>query len=73
MLEPPDLDGARIWYRRAAEADSTDAMLNLGHLLANRSSRVQIVKFAEQVVERDKAELCSWAVSDRHTALMCSS
>ncbi len=35
-MEPPDLDGARIWYGRAAEAGSTDAMLNLGHLLAKQ-------------------------------------
>lgn len=34
--EPPDLEGARHWYEQAAGAGNTDAMNNLGHLLAYR-------------------------------------
>ena len=31
-IDPPDLDGARDWYQRAADAGNTDAMLSLGSL-----------------------------------------
>ena len=34
-MKPPDLEGARIWYTRAAEAGHTDAQFNLGLLLAD--------------------------------------
>gem|GEM_PF-3545559 len=35
-IDPPDLDGARDWYQRAADAGNTDAMNNYGVLLATR-------------------------------------
>jgi TPR repeat protein len=34
--DPPDLEGARRWYTAAAEAGHTDALLNLGNLLADQ-------------------------------------
>jgi TPR repeat protein len=33
---PPELDRARIWWERAADAGTTSAMYNLALLLANR-------------------------------------
>jgi TPR repeat protein len=35
-LDPPDLDEARRWYLRAAQAGDADAMFNLGVLLEDR-------------------------------------
>ena len=32
-LEPPDLEAAQAWYRKAADAGDTDAMVNLGNVL----------------------------------------
>jgi TPR repeat protein len=34
-LVPPDLNEARYWYQRAADANHTGAMLNLAALLAD--------------------------------------
>jgi TPR repeat protein len=33
-MDPPDLDAARGWYERAADAGDTDAMYGLGVLYA---------------------------------------
>jgi TPR repeat protein len=34
--DPPELDQARIWWEKAADAGVTGAMYNLGALLADR-------------------------------------
>jgi TPR repeat protein len=34
--DPPELDQARIWWEKAADAGTTSAMSNLAVLLANR-------------------------------------
>ena len=34
--DPPELDQARIWWEKAADAGVTKAMYNLGVLLANQ-------------------------------------
>jgi TPR repeat protein len=34
--DPPELDQARIWWEKAADAGVTKAMYNLGALLADR-------------------------------------
>ena len=36
QLDPPELDEARTWYEKAADAGHTGAMNNLGTLLADQ-------------------------------------
>ena len=38
-LDPPELAAARTWYQKAADAGDTDAMINLGNLLATNWTR----------------------------------